>query len=83
MHAGDSAEPTALATDLYELTMAASYAALGMQARATFSLFVRKLPGHRSFLVACGLEHALHWLSALRFDIDDRRLPNRLVALNA
>lgn len=58
----------ALATDLYELTMAASYLALGMSARATFSLFVRKLPPTRSCLVFAGLDAALERLTALAFD---------------
>jgi nicotinate phosphoribosyltransferase len=57
-----------LATDLYELTMGASYAALGMDRRATFSLFVRKLPPNRSFLVVVGLAEALERLQALRLD---------------
>jgi nicotinate phosphoribosyltransferase len=58
----------ALATDLYELTMGASYAALGMDRRATFSLFTRKLPPNRSFLVVAGIEEALARLQAFRFD---------------
>lgn len=57
-----------LATDLYELTMGASYAALGMTGRATFSLFARRLPRRRAFLVAAGLADALARLQALRFD---------------
>lgn len=57
----------ALFTDLYELTMAASYFREAMNAEATFSLFVRKLPPQRSFLVAAGLEDALGYLEALRF----------------
>ncbi len=61
----------ALATDLYQLTMGASYGALGMHGRATFSLFVRKLPVSRPFLVVAGLEAALDRLRALRFDADD------------
>jgi nicotinic acid phosphoribosyltransferase len=48
----------ALFTDLYELTMAASYFQHRMFAPATFSLFVRKLPLDRGFLVAAGLEVA-------------------------
>jgi len=60
----------ALATDLYELTMAASYLALDMNARATFSLFVRKLPPTRSCLVFAGLDVALDRLTALEFDED-------------
>jgi nicotinic acid phosphoribosyltransferase len=46
----------ALFTDLYEITMAASYFRERMNGAATFSLFVRKLPPGRSFLVAAGLE---------------------------
>ncbi|HEX2051087.1 MAG TPA: nicotinate phosphoribosyltransferase [Actinomycetota bacterium] len=60
----------ALLTDLYELTMAASYHAHGMNEPATFDLFVRKLPERRNFLVACGLEQALSYLETLRFDDD-------------
>ncbi len=58
----------ALLTDLYELTMAASYFAQGMNEPATFELFVRRLPGDRRFLVAAGLDDALHYLERLRFD---------------
>jgi nicotinate phosphoribosyltransferase len=57
-----------LSTDLYELTMAASYAALEMEGEATFSLFTRSLPPNRSFLVVAGLEEALQRLQDLRFD---------------
>ncbi|HSF04995.1 MAG TPA: nicotinate phosphoribosyltransferase [Methylomirabilota bacterium] len=57
----------ALFTDLYELTMAASYFREGMRADATFSLFVRKLPRHRSFLVAAGLEDVLGFLQQFQF----------------
>jgi nicotinate phosphoribosyltransferase len=58
---------SALFTDLYELTMAASYLREGMHGPATFSLFVRKLPATRSFLVAAGLEDVLDYLRNLRF----------------
>jgi nicotinate phosphoribosyltransferase len=57
-----------LATDLYELTMAASYRALGMRERATFSLTVRTMPEHRAYLVAAGLEDALRRLEHFGFD---------------
>ena len=56
----------ALFTDLYELTMAASYLREGMNGRATFSLFVRKLPKKRAFLVAAGLEDVLNFLRDFR-----------------
>lgn len=60
----------ALLTDLYELTMAASYHAQGMNGPATFDLFVRDLPRERNFLVAAGLEQALGFLEGLRFDAE-------------
>jgi nicotinate phosphoribosyltransferase len=60
----------ALLTDLYELTMAASYLSHGMNEPATFDLFIRHLPERREFLIACGLEQALEYLEALRFEDD-------------
>jgi nicotinate phosphoribosyltransferase len=57
----------ALFTDLYELTMAASYLREGMTGEATFSLFVRTLPARRAFLVAAGLEDVLTFLEGLAF----------------
>jgi len=42
----------ALVTDLYELNMAASYLRHEMTGTATFSLFCRRLPRDRGFLVA-------------------------------
>jgi nicotinate phosphoribosyltransferase len=61
----------ALLVDLYELTMAASYHAEGMNGRSTFELFFRDLPPVRNYLVACGLEQALDYLSSLSFTDDD------------
>ena len=58
----------ALLTDLYELTMAASYHKRAMNGIATFDLFVRELPENRNFLVACGLEEAVTYLERLHFD---------------
>ncbi|HEY7362860.1 MAG TPA: nicotinate phosphoribosyltransferase [Methylomirabilota bacterium] len=63
----------ALFTDLYELTMAASYFRERMRGDATFSLFVRKLPRHRSFLVAGGLEDVLGFLQQFQFSETSRR----------
>ena len=60
-----------LLTDLYELTMAASYLRRGMTGPATFSLFVRRLPPDRGFLLACGLEDCLSFLEDYRFSQDD------------
>lgn len=55
----------ALFTDLYELTMAASFLAHGIDHIATFDLFVRSLPRSRNFLVACGIDDALAYLDGL------------------
>jgi nicotinate phosphoribosyltransferase len=60
--------PGALHTDLYELNMAASYLRRGMTADATFSLFVRRLPPERGFLVAAGIEDCLDFLQTFRFE---------------
>ncbi len=61
----------ALTTDLYQLSMAAAYVAGNVHQRASFELFVRKMPKNRGYLIAAGLEQALEYLSALRFDADD------------
>ncbi|MDB5352999.1 MAG: pncB2 [Planctomycetota bacterium] len=63
-------DPDALGpiTDLYELTMMAGYAASGMaEKRATFELFVRRLPPGRAYLVFAGLEQAVGDLLRLKF----------------
>jgi nicotinate phosphoribosyltransferase len=65
-------ESTALITDLYELTMAQSYLEHGKTGNAVFSLFVRKLPENRNFLVACGLETLMKSLENFKFG--DREL---------
>ena len=63
--------PGGLLTDLYELNMAASYLRRSMTAPATFSLFVRRLPRNRGFLVAAGLEDCLAFLEAFSFADDE------------
>jgi nicotinate phosphoribosyltransferase len=63
----------ALLTDLYELKMAASYSRRGMNDMATFSLFARRLPATRGFLVAAGVESCLDFLAQLRFEEEDLR----------
>ena len=60
----------ALFTDLYELTMAAAFFREGMWETATFSLFARRLPPTRSFIVAAGLEDALEYARGLHFTPD-------------
>ncbi len=63
--------PGALLTDLYELNMAASYLRRGMTAPATFSLYVRRLPSSRGFLVAAGLARCLDFLESFGFDAEE------------
>ena len=62
-----SAQDSALATDLYELTMAAAYFDNKEKGSATFELFVRSFPKDRSYLIAAGLEQAAQYLTQLRF----------------
>jgi nicotinate phosphoribosyltransferase len=57
----------ALLTDLYQLTMLQGYWQHGMRETAVFEFFVRKLPEHRNFLVAAGLEQAIAYLEELAF----------------
>ncbi len=56
-----------IATDLYQLTMVAGYYERGMDHKSTFGLFVRNLPKNRSYLIAVGLEQAIHYLEKIRF----------------
>jgi nicotinate phosphoribosyltransferase len=56
-----------LFTDLYELTMLQAYVERGMAETATFSLFVRRLPERRNYLLACGLDDVLRYFESLRF----------------
>ncbi len=60
-------ETAPLLTDFYELTMLRSYFEEGLEGRAVFSLFVRRLPEARNFLLACGLDEVLHYLERLSF----------------
>jgi len=62
---------SALLTDLYELTMAAAFFESGIEANATFELFVRSLPANRGYLIAAGLEHALQFIEHLHFTADE------------
>jgi len=56
-------------TDLYELAMLGAYFSAGRTSdQATFELFTRRLPSQRNFLVAAGLEQALHYVLGLSFD---------------
>lgn len=60
-----------LFTDLYELTMLQAYLEEGMTEPAVFSLFVRKLPEKRNFLLACGIEDTCALIENLRFGPQD------------
>lgn len=63
-----SAFDYSLLTDLYQLTMVACYTGEGLeQRRASFELFVRRLPEGFGYLIAMGLAQALEYLEKLRF----------------
>jgi nicotinate phosphoribosyltransferase len=62
---------SALLTDLYQLTMVQAYLKEGMEEQAVFEFFVRKLPAHRNFFLAAGLEQALQFLSQLQVTGDE------------
>jgi nicotinate phosphoribosyltransferase len=71
-------EDYSLLTDLYQLTMAACYIGEGLeQRRASFELFVRRLPTGFGYLIAMGLAQALDYLEKLRFS------PRQIAALQA
>jgi nicotinate phosphoribosyltransferase len=62
----------ALATDLYELTMAQAYRHAGRaEEEAVFHLFFRRNPFGGGFAVACGLARALEFLEGFRYSADD------------
>lgn len=60
-----------LLTDLYELTMVQAYLEQRMTEPAVFEFFVRKLPAHRNFLIAAGLEQVLNYLTELHVTQDE------------
>ena len=70
----------ALFTDLYELTMAQSYLEHHKTGNAVFSLFARRLPPERNFLISCGLATLVDYLKAFQFfpvDIEYLRSLNK------
>ena len=69
--AGTTPRSLALFTDLYELTMLRAYHELGITKRAVFSLFARRLPAERNYLIAAGLEDFLQAVETLRFNESD------------
>jgi len=58
----------ALATDLYELTMAAAYFENNERHRAVFELFVRTYPRGSCYLLTAGLEQVVQYVLNMRFD---------------
>jgi nicotinate phosphoribosyltransferase len=64
---------SALFTDLYQLNMLRAYFELGMTEQAAFSLFVRRLPPQRDFLVACGVADLLNEIESFCFEDDHLR----------
>jgi nicotinate phosphoribosyltransferase len=62
----------ALATDLYQLTMAQAYRASGRaDEEAVFHLFFRSNPFQGGYAVACGLGRALDFLDGFRLEAGD------------
>ncbi|MDX6521054.1 MAG: nicotinate phosphoribosyltransferase [Gaiellales bacterium] len=60
--------PGELMLDEYQLTMADSHVAQGTaDDRVAFEMFVRRLPPHRGYLIAAGLESAIDRLADMRF----------------
>ena len=64
-------ERVEILTDLYELTMAASYFENGMTDPATFSLFIRNYPPNRAYFVAAGLNDFLDCMADFHFSESD------------
>lgn len=62
------AKPTAAFADLYELTMMQAYLREGLIAKSVSSLFPRRLPPTRNYLIACGLETVLEFLEQFHLD---------------
>ena len=63
-------ENMSMFTDLYELTMCASYFDNKRFEPATFDLFIRRLPPNRSYFLFAGLEQVLLFLAKVRFTED-------------
>jgi nicotinate phosphoribosyltransferase len=65
-------ENLALATDLYQLTMAYGYWKAGVADKeAVFDLFFRRTPFKGGYAIACGLRYAVDYLRGFRFDSSD------------
>lgn len=62
---------SALAVDLYALTMVEAYLQAGKREPATFSVFVRDLPPNRGYLISAGLATVVDYLRKWRFSRQD------------
>ncbi|QEA40655.1 nicotinate phosphoribosyltransferase [Pistricoccus aurantiacus] len=60
-------EDLALVTDLYQLTMLQAYFKEDMDERGVFSLYFRRLPDSRNFMLACGQQYAAGLATRVRF----------------
>lgn len=60
-----------LLTDLYQLNMVQAYLDRGETGEAVFEFFPPRLPARRGFLLAAGLETALHFIENVRFRPDE------------
>jgi nicotinate phosphoribosyltransferase len=65
----DAAE-VALLTDLYELTVSATFFAHGYNEPASFELSLRRLPQGRGFMIAAGVERLLEALEEYSFNAE-------------
>lgn len=62
----------ALLTDLYQMTMAYGYWKANIHEKeSVFHLFFRKNPFNGGFVIACGLETVVNFLSEFKFDSTD------------
>jgi nicotinate phosphoribosyltransferase len=66
----DMAKKTML-TDLYQLTMNAAYFENNKDEKATFDLFIRKLPQDWGYYIANGIEDAVDYATNLKFEEKD------------
>jgi nicotinate phosphoribosyltransferase len=58
----------ALCTDLYELTVSASFFEHSMNEQAAFEMALRRMPPNRGYMIAAGIERLLEALEAYYFD---------------
>src|SRR5512139_1262960 len=60
-----------LLTDAYQIAMLQAFRDHGMNETAAFEFFVRKMPNHRNFLLAAGLEQVVEFLETLHFTAEE------------